>query len=192
MKALDQKIINPGYRADIDGLRAFAVLSVVIYHAGFTAFSGGYVGVDVFFVISGFVITRLLRQEIQSDDFSIINFYERRIRRIFPALIALLIMVLGIGSVVLLPDDFNNLGATTFFTTIFVSNWELQNTQGYFDLDADYNPLLHTWSLAVEEQYYIFFPILLWFLLRYSPKNSVHVLIGIGLISLILCIILNP
>lgn len=155
------------YRSDIDGLRAIAVLPVVLFHADLTAFSGGYVGVDIFFVISGFLITGIISREIQNGDFSIITFYERRVRRIFPALFVMFFFTLAAGVFLLLPSDLEKLGASVVAATTFVSNIFFLRTSGYFERTAELNPLLHTWSLAIEEQYYLFFPILLMVLWKF-------------------------
>jgi len=147
------------YRPDIDGLRAAAVIPVLLYHAEITTFSGGYVGVDVFFVISGYLITSLILEEQRNDGFSILRFYQRRMRRIFPALFAMLIFCLAVGFLLFMPADFRRLGATVAATTLFASNLLFARHGGYFDSGMDLKPLLHTWSLGVEEQYYIAFPL---------------------------------
>ena len=146
------------YRRDIDGLRALAVLPVVLYHAGIELFSGGYVGVDVFFVISGFLITSIIVREIGADTFRIRDFYARRIRRLFPALFA----VLGCTTIgayfVLMPIELEDYGQSLATTAVFVSNFLFFTEAGYFAGPAELKPLLHTWSLAIEEQYYLLFP----------------------------------
>ena len=154
------------YRPDIDGLRAFAVLSVVLYHAFPKVLRGGYVGVDIFFVISGFLISSILFKEITENRFSIIAFYGRRIRRIFPALAVCMAAVLAYGFVVLIPFELAQLGKHVFFGASFLSNIVLWSESGYFDSAASLKPLLHLWSLGVEEQFYIFWPALLWLLFR--------------------------
>jgi peptidoglycan/LPS O-acetylase OafA/YrhL len=150
------------YRPDIDGLRAFAVLSVVLYHAFPNVFRGGYVGVDVFFVISGFLISSILFTELDEHSFSITTFYGRRIRRIFPALAVCLFAVLAYGFVSLTPSELAQLGRHVFFGAGFLSNIALWNESGYFDTAASQKPLLHLWSLGIEEQFYVFWPALLW------------------------------
>lgn len=153
------------YRPDIDGLRAVAVIPVVLYHAGLPALSGGFVGVDVFFVISGFLITGILRDELAAGRFSIIGFYERRARRILPALAAVILACLAAGLALAGPKELERLAQSALATLFFGSNiWFWQATSGYFAPDAELEPLLHSWSLAVEEQFYIVFPILLWLL----------------------------
>src|SRR5215475_3705530 len=150
------------YRPDIDGLRAFAVLAVVLYHAYPNAIRGGYVGVDIFFVISGFLISSILFSEIDEHRFSFTNFYGRRIRRIFPALAVCLAAVLAYGFVSLTPSELAQLGKHVFFGAGFLSNIALWSETGYFDTAANLKPLLHLWSLGIEEQFYIFWPALLW------------------------------
>ncbi|WP_168213006.1 MULTISPECIES: acyltransferase family protein [unclassified Bradyrhizobium] len=158
------------YRPDIDGLRAFAVVSVVLYHAFPKVVSGGYVGVDVFFVISGFLISKILFAEITEHRFSFTAFYERRIRRIFPALAVCLAAVLAYGFVALTPDELAQLGKHVFLGAGFLSNMVLWSESGYFDGAATYKPLLHLWSLGIEEQFYILWPALLWLAFRLKPK----------------------
>lgn len=149
------------YRPDIDGLRAIAVLAVVIYHAFPTALPGGFVGVDVFFVISGYLISGILFKSLAEGRFSFLEFYARRIRRIFPALIVMLFLTIAAGYYYLLSDEFEQLGKHLAASCVFIQNITLLNESGYFDSAAELKPLLHLWSLAVEEQFYIFFPPLL-------------------------------
>jgi peptidoglycan/LPS O-acetylase OafA/YrhL len=158
------------YRPDIDGLRAFAVLAVVLYHAFPQVFRGGYVGVDIFFVISGFLISSILFNEMTEGKFSFTFFYGRRIRRIFPALAACLTAVLVYGFVSLTPSELAQLGKHVFFGAGFLSNIALWSESGYFDSAATYKPLLHLWSLGIEEQFYILWPALLWFAFRMKAK----------------------
>jgi peptidoglycan/LPS O-acetylase OafA/YrhL len=150
------------YRPDIDGLRAFAVTAVVFYHAFPNVVRGGYVGVDVFFVISGYLISSILFREMTEDRFSLTAFYGRRIQRIFPALVVCLAAVLAYGVVVLMPFELAQLGKHVFFGASFLSNIALWSEAGYFDTAASLKPLLHLWSLGVEEQFYILWPALLW------------------------------
>lgn len=149
------------YRREIDGLRALAVLPVILFHAGFQTFSGGFVGVDVFFVISGYLITSILLAELQQGDFSIINFYERRARRILPALFFIMFVCLPFAWLWLLPQDLKEFSESLAAVSGFASNVLFWKTSGYFETAAALKPLLHTWSLAVEEQYYLFFPVFL-------------------------------
>jgi peptidoglycan/LPS O-acetylase OafA/YrhL len=151
-----------GHRPDIDGLRAVAILPVLLFHAHVPGFRGGFVGVDVFFVISGYLITGILCKDIARDRFSILRFYERRIRRIFPALMAMLGVVAAVGYAWLLPQELRPLARSLIPATLFVSNIFFFREVGYFNGASELKPLLHTWSLAVEEQFYIFFPLYLW------------------------------
>jgi peptidoglycan/LPS O-acetylase OafA/YrhL len=155
-------LTNQKYRADIDGLRAIAVLSVVIYHAFPALLPGGFIGVDVFFVISGYLITGILLKELESGTFSIFKFYLRRIRRIFPALLLVLAACLIVGWYVLFDDELKALGKHVFAGAGFISNIALWREVGYFDAAAETKPLLHLWSLGIEEQFYLFWPIALW------------------------------
>ncbi len=161
---MSQSAHSPRYRADIDGLRAIAVLPVVLYHYGIAGFGGGFVGVDVFFVISGFLITTLIHTEIVDGRFSIVNFYERRVRRILPALIALIAVCFVASLVLLFPADLERFVTSVIGASLFGSNFVFWREAGYFDSGADLKPLLHTWSLGVEEQYYLLFPGVLWLL----------------------------
>jgi peptidoglycan/LPS O-acetylase OafA/YrhL len=155
------------YRADIDGLRAIAVLAVLFFHTNVPGFSGGFVGVDVFFVISGYLITTIILKEIKAENFSIARFYERRIRRIFPALFPVIAFVLAVGAYLFDANAFKYLGQSIAATTLFSSNVLFWSESGYFDAPSLQKPLLHTWSLAVEEQFYIFFPLALMAIHRY-------------------------
>ncbi|HQR33341.1 MAG TPA: acyltransferase family protein [Blastocatellia bacterium] len=171
------------YRPDVDGLRAVAILPVLFYHAGFRGFSGGFVGVDVFFVVSGFLITSLILPEAVQGKFSIANFYERRIRRIFPALFTVMLVAL-VGSYWLMwPLAFKDFGQSLVAATVFASNILFWLKFGYFDSPAETRPLLHTWSLAVEEQFYIVFPIYLLAVVRWFPRALKPVTVIIALLS---------
>jgi peptidoglycan/LPS O-acetylase OafA/YrhL len=155
-------LADPEYRADIDGLRAVAVIGVIGYHAFPAWVKGGFVGVDIFFVISGFLISTVIFNSLQRDSFSFIEFYSRRIKRIFPALLFVLIASFSFGWFALLADEFKQLGKHIAGGAGFVSNFLFWNESGYFDNAADKKPLLHLWSLGVEEQFYIVWPVLLW------------------------------
>ena len=176
------------YRPDIDGLRAIAVLGVVFYHADL-GFPGGYVGVDVFFVISGYLITSLILKELKSGHFSMLNFWERRARRILPALAVLVAVVLAVGWFVMLPADYETLGKQTIALVFFSSNIKFWMESGYFDSLASEKPLLHTWSLSLEEQFYLVIPIVLGLLFKLRRSGwVVPVLGGICLASFALSI----
>ena len=168
------------YRPEIDGLRAIAVISVIIYHLNENWLSGGFLGVDIFFVISGFLITGIIITEIQQNSFSFKQFYTRRIKRIYPAFITVMALVSFIASAIFIYNDFNQLRKTIELATAFLSNFYLGLTQGYFDLSANENPVLHIWSLAVEEQYYLIFPLIL--ILAYKKFREIKVLFIITLI----------
>lgn len=173
------------YRADIDGLRAIAVLAVVFFHAGIPGFSGGFIGVDVFFVISGFLITSIILKEITTGKFSVARFYERRIRRIFPALFPVITVTVAIGAFLFDPGTFKAFSTSITPTTFFCSNILFWKESGYFDAASITKPLLHTWSLAVEEQFYIFFPLLLVAINRFSKNRYLQWVVGTGLIACI-------
>lgn len=146
------------YRGDIDGLRALAVLAVVLCHAGVAGFAGGFVGVDVFFVISGFLITTIITREMAEQRFSLWSFYARRARRILPALVAVMVVCLAVGWFLLMPNELMRLGRATLATALFASNIHFARSFDYFAPPAEFEPLLHAWSLAVEEQFYLVFP----------------------------------
>lgn len=158
------------YRPEIDGLRAVAVLPVVLFHAGFDVFSGGYVGVDVFFIISGFLITGLIREDLAAGRFSILGFYERRVRRILPALAAVSLITSAVAFAVMLPSFIVDFSRSLVAVSTFVSNLYFWKFSGYFDASAALRPMLHTWSLAVEEQFYVFMPIAAWIVYRYCAR----------------------
>ncbi len=174
------------FRPDVEGLRALAIVPVVVFHAFPSLLPGGYVGVDVFFVISGFLITSLLLDRLGSGTYSVASFYGARIRRIFPALFVMLALTVPLA--LLLPSTgwLQAYGRTLGATAVFFSNMELYRTTDYFDTAAELKPLVHTWSLAVEEQYYIAFPLLLALLYRRWPKAIAPVLAAIGVASLAL------
>lgn len=169
------------YRADIDGLRAVAILAVVLFHVDKDMLPGGYVGVDVFFVISGFLITSIILKDLNAGSFSFAHFWERRVRRILPALIAIIASCLVLGWFYLLPLDYENLGKQAFAQTVFSSNILFYLQSGYFDSANETKPLLHTWSLAVEEQFYIFFPFCMFLMWKFCRKYM-HILIAAALI----------
>lgn len=149
------------YRAAVDGLRGVAVLAVLGFHAFPEVVSGGYVGVDVFFVISGFLITSIIARQLTHGDFSFADFYWRRVRRLFPALVLVLASTLALGWFLLLPDEFKQLGKHAGAAAAFVANFALWRESGYFDTAAEFKPLLHLWSLGIEEQFYLVWPAML-------------------------------
>ena len=184
--------MSPTYRADIDGLRAIAVLSILFFHVGAAGFPGGYVGVDVFFVISGFLITTIIVRELADGSFSVAGFYERRVRRILPALIVTLLATLAGGLFILTPEQLAELGESALATSVFSSNLYFFFGAGYFAGPSEAKPLLHTWSLAVEEQFYILFPLLLLIVHRWRGNRYLAVLITIAAASLAACIAWTP
>lgn len=163
MTVQQSHLSHPKYRPDIDGLRAVAVLAVVAFHAFPSWVKGGFIGVDVFFVISGYLISTIIFENLDRGTFSFSEFYTRRIKRIFPALILVLIACFAFGWFFLLADELNQLGKHIAAGAGFVSNLVLWNEAGYFDNSAETKPLLHLWSLGIEEQFYIIWPLLLWF-----------------------------
>ncbi len=170
------------YRPDIDGLRAIAVLSVVLFHAFPGWFKGGYFGVDIFFVISGFLITGIIVKRLENGDFSFVDFYSRRIRRIFPALGLVLAASMLFGWLVLLPNEYKLLGKHVAGGAGFILNFQLWQELGYFDTDSALKPLLHLWSLGVEEQFYIVCPFVIYWLWR---RNSHRLIWALSLILLL-------
>lgn len=177
------------YRSDIDGLRAIAVMSVVAYHSGISTFSGGYVGVDVFFVISGYLITSLIYKEIQQNRFTFSNFYKRRAARLLPTLSITLLGVLMFGFVFYNNNTFDNLGKELFFSSFGAANILFAQGVNYFAKEEAYQPLIHLWSLGVEEQFYIVWPVLLMFAFRCSNKLIFPIALILFFVSLILSII---
>jgi peptidoglycan/LPS O-acetylase OafA/YrhL len=167
------------YRADIDGLRALAVLAVVMFHAFPAALPGGFAGVDVFFVISGYLITGILLADMQAEQFSLAQFYGRRIRRIFPALVTVLLATWTMGWFCLTGDEYRELGKHVLAGAGFVSNWAFWMEAGYFDQTAAAKPLLHLWSLGVEEQFYIVWPVLMYVAVRLRRVALVCAMTGL-------------
>lgn len=174
------------YRREIDGLRALAVLPVILFHAGFDTFSGGFVGVDIFFVISGYLITTIILTELEQGKFSIVNFYERRARRILPALFLVMLVCIPFAWLWLLPSDMKDFSQSLVAVSIFLSNVLFWDQSGYFDTAAELKPLLHTWSLAVEEQYYVLFPLLLIWCWKLGKRRILILLVLVFIISLII------
>lgn len=191
-------ISNFKYRPEIDGLRALAVLAVVCYHAGFGV-TGGFVGVDVFFVISGYLITSLIVKDLEAGKFSMRDFWARRARRILPALFVVVIVTLAVGWVVLLPSDFQELGQSAAWQSVFSANFFFWWNTGYFGGPAVEKPLLHTWSLAVEEQFYLVIPLILLGVFHFTwtrKRGSLLGLIGTGvvlsLIASVVVVVVRP
>ncbi|HSL04205.1 MAG TPA: acyltransferase, partial [Nitrospiraceae bacterium] len=174
------------YRREIDGLRAFAVIPVILFHAGFQTFSGGFVGVDVFFVISGYLITSIILEEKQAGTFTLVGFYERRVRRILPALFVVMFACLPFAWLWLPALEMRSFSQSLVAVSGFASNVLFYLKSDYFETAAALKPLLHTWSLAVEEQYYLLFPIFLLLIWRLGKHWIVAMLAVVAIISLAL------
>lgn len=172
------------YRPEIDGLRALSVMGVVLFHFGFSV-PGGFIGVDVFFVISGYLITGILLRNLRDDRLSMVDFWARRIRRIAPAAVAMVLGTLALGAYFLTPGGFESLGRTMIAHALLAANCYFSQDQGYFAESAESLPLLHTWSLAVEEQFYLIFPLILIVVWKIRPRAVLPVVIGLALWSLI-------
>jgi peptidoglycan/LPS O-acetylase OafA/YrhL len=185
MSSIANKHKTIPYRKEIDGLRGIAVLSVILFHAGFEQFKGGFVGVDIFFVISGYLIASIILYEKKNDTFSFWEFYERRARRIFPALFFIILVSLPFAWFWMKPTDLKNFSQSLMSVSTFVSNIFFWRQEGYFTANMELKPLLHTWSLAVEEQYYVLFPIFLSIILRFGKYKVLTLISIIATISLI-------
>lgn len=168
-----QYLSHPSYRSDIDGLRAIAILAVVAFHAFPSSLRGGFIGVDIFFVISGFLISKSIFEDFDKNTFNFAEFYSRRVKRIFPALIIVLVACISLGWFILLADEYKQLGKHVAGGAVFISNLMLWNEAGYFDNSADTKPLLHLWSLAIEEQFYILWPLMVWILFKFRINISI-------------------
>lgn len=182
MQTPQSHFLHPKYRPDIDGLRAIAVLSVIVFHAFPSVLQGGFIGVDIFFVISGFLISTIIFENLDKGTFSFAEFYARRIKRIFPALFLVLLTCFILGWLMLMPGEYKQLGKHIAAGAGFVSNFILLNESGYFDNSAETKPLLHLWSLGVEEQFYFIWPLLIW--LAWKRRfNFLVILIIIAFVS---------
>jgi peptidoglycan/LPS O-acetylase OafA/YrhL len=171
------------YRREIDGMRALAVIPVVLFHAGFETFSGGFIGVDIFLVISGYLITSIILAQKAAGTFSLINFYERRARRILPALFLVLLVSTVLAWFLLLPNEMRRFSESLLAVSVFASNLFFYLTSGYFGSGGELKPLLHTWSLSVEEQYYLLFPLIILLTLKRSRELLIIILSAILIIS---------
>ncbi|PLK69875.1 hypothetical protein C0V73_15680 [Rhizobium sp. TH135] len=180
------QVTHLNYRRDFDGLRAVAIIPVVIFHAFPELMPGGFIGVDVFFVISGFLITTIVARELEQGSFSLAHFYARRVRRIFPALITTLLATIAIGWFLLLEGEFNQLMWHVFAGATFWQNIALYNEAGYFDRASEMKPLLHLWSLAVEEQFYIILPLVLLAVTKWKGQRAGFLLLSLCIVSFVL------
>ena len=172
------------HRREIDGLRALAVLPVILFHAGFATFGGGFVGVDVFFVISGYLITGIILRDLSRGQFSIRRFYERRARRILPALFTVMFACIPFAFLWMLPSQYDEFSRSILAVVLFISNLFFWHESGYFAAEAAEKPLLHTWSLGVEEQFYLLFPLLLMLLWRWKKLRMLPMMMALALLSL--------
>lgn len=178
------------YRTDIDGLRAIAVISVILFHLGYL--TNGYLGVDIFFVISGYLITGIVYNEVEENKFSILKFYERRIRRIFPLVLFTTFIALVLGLIFMLPDDLENLCQSVIASNFSANNILMKFTSAdYWAIKNDYKPLMHTWSLGIEEQFYLLYPVIFFFLKGNKKKYILPILIFLTILSFILFLISN-
>lgn len=178
------------YKPEIDGLRSVAVLSVLVFHLGFPHMPGGFTGVDIFFVISGYLITDIINKGMLEKRFSIVNFYRRRALRILPPLIVVILAVTLTACYVLLPEEIRNYGRALLWTTLFSSNIFFFKEINYFNPEAKFNPLLHTWSLAVEEQFYIIVPVLFAMIYKFFPKYMKPIFVASVITSFLLSVFL--
>jgi len=171
------------YRPDIDGLRAIAVLLVLFFHLDVTGFSAGWLGVDVFFILSGFLVTSIISVKIGQETFSFKDFYIRRIRRLFPALFATVFLTFIAGAFILVPADFQALSKSALGAVFSISNMVFWSEAGYWDQASHLKPLLHTWSLSVEEQFYLVWPALIFLCGGTRSKKTLLILAGLGILS---------
>lgn len=173
------------YRKEIDGLRAFAIIPVIFFHAGLQSFSGGFVGVDVFFVVSGYLIATLIISQLSINTFSLHHFYIRRVRRILPALFIMMLVSIPFAWILLLPSDMKEFSQSMVSVVIFLSNILFWMKSGYFDTSTEIKPLIHTWSLSIEEQFYILFPVMCIIIFKFSKRNFLLIFSLIALIGLL-------
>ncbi len=176
--------MSKSYRPEVDGLRSFAVISVLLFHAGFAPFAGGFVGVDVFFVISGYLITQIIHSDCERGTFRLLPFMARRVVRLYPALIATLLLVMVAGFVFFDPTQYRTLAASTVASFFSASNVVFWQVAGYFDTSSELNPLLHTWSLGVEQQFYLIWPLIIYGVWRWRPARLPWGILLAGVVSL--------
>jgi peptidoglycan/LPS O-acetylase OafA/YrhL len=180
------------YRADIDGLRAIAVLIVIFFHFGIPGFAGGFIGVDIFFVLSGYLIGSIILKQLEQQRFSFTQFYFRRFRRLMPAFAVVMVVSIILGYWLMLPKDFREFGQSLAAATVYLSNFLFYREAGYFDTASHLKPLLHTWTLAVEEQFYIVFPFIAWLIFRIKRDWLLAIFIVLTLLSLVASIVYLP
>jgi peptidoglycan/LPS O-acetylase OafA/YrhL len=178
--------MNESYRPEIDGLRALAVLSVLLFHAGFTTLRGGFIGVDIFFVISGWLITSAIVAKVEAGTFQTLKFYERRARRILPCLYFVMIATAPFALYWMPPGDLIAFSKSILAVLTFISNIYFWQSSSYFDTHSELKPLLHTWSLGVEEQFYILFPIAFGLFWKFGKRVFIYVLVTVAIMSLLL------
>lgn len=172
------------YRPDIDGLRAIAVIAVILFHINTNWLPGGFLGVDIFFVISGYLITSIIHRELSKQHFSLLNFYQRRAKRILPAFLFMLITCTAVSAWLMLPEDFTSYLGSLHYSLFFAANLYFAKYGGYFDIASTEKPLLHIWSLSLEEQFYFIFPFLMWFIYKYLAKYALQAITSLIIISL--------
>lgn len=184
-----QSFSRPKYRPDVDGMRALAILSVLIFHAYPSTLPGGFVGVDIFFVISGYLISSIIFRGLTLGTFSFFDFYARRVRRIFPAVTVVILGSFPLGFFFLTPYELEDLIRKSPYAAFFLENWRLYvTTGGYWETATELKPFMHFWSLGVEEQYYIFYPLICFLLWKVSAKRFLASLVFMLLVSLGLCL----
>lgn len=171
------------FSKEIQGLRAIAVLSVLLFHFGVNSLDGGYLGVEIFFVISGYLIGSIILESIKNNQFSLLDFYKNRAVRLFPNLLLMLIAATILAWILLKPYDFFQFGKSLQFSGLYVTNIVFSKQQGYFDISREVKPLLHTWSLSIEEQFYLFLPIFLILIRGISLRNRITLIFSIIIIS---------
>lgn len=180
-----QKTTSRFYQPDVDGLRTVAVLLVLLFHVGFSSISGGFVGVDIFFVISGYLITGILVSGMEKGTYKYSTFITSRISRLYPTLLTILIICLLLGFLILTPNDYKELGISSLYSALSISNFHFMLGAGYFDTSYEVNPLLHTWSLSVEQQFYLIWPIIIFVAMKSGRKLAVSLIVIAGVISLL-------
>ncbi|EFM1584823.1 acyltransferase, partial [Escherichia coli] len=179
-----QKTTSRFYQPDVDGLRTVAVLLVLLFHVGFSSISGGFVGVDIFFVISGYLITGILVSGMEKGTYKYTTFISSRISRLYPTLLTILIICLIFGFLIFTPNDYKELGISSLYSALSISNFHFMLGAGYFDTSSEVNPLLHTWSLSVEQQFYLIWPLIIFAAMKSGRKLAVSLIVIAGVMSL--------